>query len=227
MHTHCRAPAVAALTTGRSLAIAFLMFTAAAAARADVVWSEGVQGDLSNDRLNPTLITLSLGANSISATSVFGDREYFTFALAPGQQLTAINHVSYDGLDETAFIAVQNGSVFTEPPTGTVVGNLLGWAHFGTILGTVGTDILDDMGTGIGAIGFTPPLPDGPYAFWMQQTGENASTYQFDFIVVPATSGLTCAVVPALICPHKPATPRLTPSVVVKPPWARHGRSAL
>ena len=48
---------------------------------------------------------------------------------------------------------------------------------------------------GPGAIGFTPPLPAGDYTFWMQQTGANSATYQFDFIVTPepATAGLLFA----------------------------------
>ena len=161
------AGAVAALAYGQSFV------------RADVAWNEGVHGDLSNDRLNPTVITVGLGVNSILATSVSGDREYFTMTLAPGWKLEQIFLASYASVDLTAFIGVQNGTVFTEPPTGTNVANLLGWAHFGPGVNTVGTDILDNMGVGNGAIGFTPPLPAGSYTFWSQQTGTNAATYRF------------------------------------------------
>ena len=63
--------------------------------------------------------------------------------------------------------------------------NLLGWSHFGPGNGTVGTDILDNIGAGAGAMGFVPPLPAGDYTFLIQQTGGSASDYTFQFSVVP------------------------------------------
>lgn len=167
-----------------------LVLAASSIATGDVLWDESINGDLSGDRLNPTPFVLTLGTHSIIATSIAGDREYFTMAMAAGLQLDMINLVSYVGNDPLAFIAVQQGTVFTEPPTGTVTANLLGWTHFGTGNATLGTDILDNMGAGAGAIGFTPPLPSGDHTFWSQQTGANSVTYQLDFVVTPAPSTL-------------------------------------
>ena len=47
----------------------------------------------------------------------------------------------------------------------------------------VGTDILDDLGNGSGAIGFTPPLPSGDYSFWIQQTADLQVDYSLQFNV--------------------------------------------
>lgn len=169
-----------------ALAVSVIAIALSAPASADVFHDESVDGDLSNDGLAPTAFALTLGKNSLLATSVQGDREYVALTIPVGMSLSKIILVSYDGLDETAFIGVQAGAQFTEPPTGTDVANLLGWTHFGTGMGNVGLDILPDIGGGPGAIGFTPPLGEGTYTFWIQQTGTSPATYQFDFVVVPA-----------------------------------------
>jgi hypothetical protein len=179
---------------------------------------ESVDGDLSGDRLAPTSIDLDLGSNVITATSVAGDREYYVVTVENGTRLAAVVLVSYVSPDPISFIAVQNGTTFTQPPTGTDVSQLLGWTHFGP--GHVGTTILDDIGTGAGAMGFVPPLGPGDYTFWSQQTGPNATTYALDFQVVagsqvPALSGvglalLSCAALAliALVLWRRHAVPR-------------------
>ncbi len=179
--------------------LALLGLSYASVAGADN-YDEGIDGDLSNARLAPTVISLDPGSNSITATSVAGDPEYYTVNVPPGFQLSPVTLVSYVSLDAVAFVGLQNGTTFTEPATGTDVTQLLGWLHFGP--GLVGTDILDNIGAGIGAIGFTGPLPAGDYTFWSQQTGANATTYTFDLVlsaapIVPTLSGgftlLLCA----------------------------------
>lgn len=152
---------------------------------AGITYTESIDGDLSDDRLDPTDLNFSLGVNSITATSVQGDREYVHVVIPLGLDLSAVTLISYTGVDDTAFIGVQAGSVFTEPASGTNVANLLGWSHFGPGVGNVGLDILGDIGAGPGAIGFTPPLPAGDYTFWMQQTGTAQATYTFEFMVTP------------------------------------------
>lgn len=174
-------------------ACAVLTFSVQASAA--VIWNEAVHGDLSGDPFNPTAVNLSLGSNSLLATSVSGDREYIRMTIPAGMQLVAILHAGWVSDDPIAFIAVQSGPVMTEPPTGTNPANLLGWTHFG--VATFGQDILPAVGAGPMAIGFTPPLPAGTYTFWIQQTGPLASTYELDFQVVPvpgsaAMVGLGC-----------------------------------
>src|SRR5262245_5831148 len=128
-----------------SLSGAFLLVLALASnAAAAILYDEGVSGPLSNNRLAPTALVAALGTNSVIATSQAGDREYWSITLAAGTQLSAINLVSYSGTD-IAFIAVQSGTTFTEPPTGTNVANLLGYTHFGPGAGGATGDILDNM----------------------------------------------------------------------------------
>jgi len=166
----------------------------ACAAHADVLHDESIHGDLSGDRFNPTALLPSLGDNSIIGETVRGDLEYFTVHIAAGRALGAIFVDGFTSTDDLAFIAVQEGTTFTEPPESPDVTNLLGWWHLG--IGDLGTDILDDIGTGDGAIGFIPPLPAGDYTFWLQQTGMEPVGYDLNFVVIPApASGLALAAI--------------------------------
>jgi hypothetical protein len=58
-----------------------------------------------------------------------------------------------------------------------------GYTHFSS--GTVGTDRFPDMETAAGAQGFTAPLGPGTYTFLIQQTGTAATSYGFNFNVIP------------------------------------------
>ena len=148
-------------------------------------------GDLSNNPLAPTPITLTVGNNVITgstgqANSVI-DRDYFTFTLAPGQQLTAIQVLegttSLSGPNPSAplsFIGLQAGSTVTDPAA-PVVGALLGYTHYGPSL--IGTDILDNIAAGPGAQGFTPPLGAGTYSVWIQEANVGTAHYVFNFVV--------------------------------------------
>jgi hypothetical protein len=153
-------------------------------------YDEGIDGDLSGNRLAPTSVSLDPGTNTITATSVSGDLEYFTVTVPVGFELSALTLASYVSLDALAFIGVQSGTTFTEPATGTDVSQLLGWTHFGSGNSTVGTDILDDIGAGFGAIGFTGALGAGDYTFWSQQTGVNSSTYALELEITAAVAAV-------------------------------------
>lgn len=169
-------------------------------AKAIVLHDESVNGDLSGDRLNPASFVLTVGTNSILATSLQGDIEYVHFSLPAGLSLTQVIPVNYVSSDGTAFIGVQAGTQFTEPPATANVANILGYTHFGTGPGNVGQNILPDIGTGAGAIGFTPPLTGSDYTFWIQQTSSsNPTTYQFDFVVVPEPAAMMGLVPLALL----------------------------
>ena len=151
-------------------------------------YDESVDGDLSGDGLNPTVLDAGVGVNTLTGSISPDDLDYLTFNIAAGLQLDAIMLVSFS-TDDVGFIGVMNGATFTEPPSDPDVANLLGWVHFGPDL--VGTDILDDMGLGDGAIGFTPPLPSGDYSFWIQQLN-NDTDYELQFVVsaVPLPAAL-------------------------------------
>jgi hypothetical protein len=152
-------------------------------------YNETVNGDLSNNRLAPTHLTASLGSNTLTATSSGSpiDREYVRITLPLGTQLDSITLTAFTSLDDVAFIAVQAGTTITVLPSISDPAPLLGYAHFGTggLAGpaVVGTNILDDIGSGPGSITFTPPLVAGEYTWWIQQTQAQAVTYTLDFAV--------------------------------------------
>jgi hypothetical protein len=138
--------------------------------------------DLSGNRLAPTALVLQVGSNLISGSTVAGDLDYLTVSI-PGP-LASILLAQYSTfLNSTSFIAVQSGTTFTVPATTTDPSELLGWMHFGAT--SVGTDVLDDIGNGLGAIGFDGPLQAGSYTFWIQELGPYDAFYRFDFVVVP------------------------------------------
>jgi D-alanyl-D-alanine carboxypeptidase len=151
-----------------------------------MMYNEAVNGDISGDPSAPLVLELQKGTNSLTATSVRGDREYVTLKIPEGFQLDSLVLADYESTDDIAFAAVQKGSVFTEPFRGTNVANLLGYSHFG--LNQTGTNILDDLSQGEGAIGFNGALPSGEYTFWLQQTGATA-TYTLEFNLTPGSGG--------------------------------------
>jgi hypothetical protein len=169
-----------------ALAAALLALPSAAAAFS---YSEAVDGDLSGNRRSPTSLTAAPGSNLLTVQAIQNDLDYVRVAVPAGSVLGSILLVSFTSTDDLAFIAVQAAILFTEPPIGTDVSRLLGWTHFGVgpAAGgaTPGTDILDDLGRGAGAIGFMPPLASGTYTFWMQQTQLAPSSWTLDFQVVP------------------------------------------
>jgi hypothetical protein len=184
----------------RSLVSFCLPFLALAPlASAQVAWDEGVNGDLSNDPLMPSSVALAVGTSSLFATTGGNDREDFlTITVPDGAQLAQLNLVAYASDDTTAFLGLQAGSTITVDIANPNPADLLGWSHFGTGPNNVGTDILDDVGAGAGAIGFTPPLPSGTYTLWLQQGGL-PTTYQFDFVVVPTPGSLALLGVAGLV----------------------------
>lgn len=153
---------------------------------AAVLWAESISGDLSDDRLNPTAFTASLGSNTISGTSVSandpfdGDRDYYSITIPTGMELYEIRLDAYVSDDFALFTGITTGSTFNVDPENIVISNLLGYWVGGTF--NIGQNILPDMGTAFGATGFTGPLQAGTYSFWTQQTGDT-SDYTFDYKV--------------------------------------------
>jgi len=151
---------------------------------------EAVDGDLSDDWLNPTSITLVNGSNVISATSTAGDVEYFTITIPAGGTLNAINLTAFNS-PGVAFLALQAGSTFSGPPSDFASpAALLGFNHLGLPL----EDKLPILAASSaqGALGFSAPLPAGTYTFWAQETATgSSSSYTLDFVTtIPPTAGV-------------------------------------
>jgi hypothetical protein len=168
-------------------------------ARADVVYDEGTDGDLSGDYLNPTSVNLSPGSNLVISSSGENDLgntdiDMLLINIPAGKELTHLILTDYSGDSSIAFLGLQAGSAFTFNPETDgfdCIGACLGWSHFGpgTADGTlVGDNMLPSIG--MNGIGFTPPLTGSQYTFWIQENGEGA-TYTLNFVVPePATFGL-------------------------------------
>jgi len=135
-------------------------------------YDEAIDGDLSDDPLNPTVISVSDGSNIVCASSISGDIEFFTITVPPGATLDEIVLTSFVS-PGVAFLAMQAGSVF-DPNTG--IPGFLGWTHLGAVSGPQFAELNSN-----GGIGFTAPLGPGDYSFWTQETSNTASDYCLDF----------------------------------------------
>jgi hypothetical protein len=167
--------------------------TLAAQSAAAVLHNESVNGDITGDRFNPLAFVLSPGSNTITATSVAGDREYVRLTVPAGMTLSGVVVDAFSGGVNVSFIGVQQGNTMTVDPLAPSAATLLGYAHFGA--GNIGSNILPDIAAGPGSIGFTPPLNAANYTFWIQETSTTASTYTLDFVVVPGPGMAGAAVV--------------------------------
>lgn len=134
---------------------------------------EAVDGDLSGDPQNPTVIQIVDGSNVVCASSIAGDVEFFTITVPPGATLDEIVLTSFVS-PSVAFLAFQAGTV-ADPSVG--VPGLLGWTHLGQVSGAQLAELNSN-----GGIGFTIPLGPGDYTFWSQETSSVApSDYCLDF----------------------------------------------
>lgn len=136
-------------------------------------YDEAVDGDLSDDPQNPTMIQVADGSNIVCASSIAGDVEFFTITVPAGGTLDEIVLTSFNSVG-VGFLAMQSGSVF-DPSLG--IAGMLGWTHLGQVSGAQ----LAGMNAN-GGIGFTIPLGPGDYSFWSQETSpDNATDYCLDF----------------------------------------------
>lgn len=156
------------------------------------MWDEAIDGDLSEDYLNPTQLEVKGVNNHVVFTSIDlpgdPDREYFTFTIDAGYELSAVILDVFNTNPEfnLGFIAIASGSQFPTPPSAPDPAEMLGYALIGTP--DVGNDILQLMGEGSGAQGFTGPLGAGSYSIWAQETSISLDEWDVNFIVteVPA-----------------------------------------
>ena len=141
-------------------------------------WDEGVDGDLSDEELNPTMLDFGIGDNFVSGV-IGGDdfNDAFWFNIAAGEELAAIYVVSYvvsGGNTSTGFnMAIGNSwdGDFNNP---AVIGSIAMGTSY------VGTNLLDDpLYTG------DNPLGAGDYTVGLRE-GTAGQTYSFNFVVTPA-----------------------------------------
>jgi hypothetical protein len=193
----------------RTIVLLASAFLYASAAYGDTTYNESISGDLSNSGLTPTLLSISFGSNDVFGTtgkSAAGviDRDYFTFTVPQGLELTAITVLPGTGtlgaLGES-FIGIESGPQVTVSTAATDATGLLGWDHYGTE--DIGVNILPLMGTsGLGSTGFSGPLPAGTYSFWVQEASVGTVPYGLEFTVAtpePASWTMLCTGMAALV----------------------------
>lgn len=168
-------------------------------AQAGFSYQESVSGDLSNNRLIPSVLAPTIGSNTLKGT--FGpsavpdvpDLDYVTLTVPTGTVLHQIVLTQASVGGAFSFIGVEQGSQVSVPYTTSDASTLLGWHHFGS--SDVGTDILPSMSGGAGAQGFIPPLGAGSYTFWIMELDQAFShSYGFDFRVAAVPEPSTWAI---------------------------------
>ena len=169
-----------------SLAAIALVITMVSNGYGVTVYSEAVNGDLSNDGLNPTAIGLTAGSNDIIGTTGGGTapntRDYFTVTVPSNLRLVSLVERAGTQAGNVGFLGVQSGVQVTLPPTTTTAAGLLGWIHYGPTASDV--DILPTMGIPAnGSSGFVPPLGPGNYAFWLQDSSPGTFLYDFNIVL--------------------------------------------
>lgn len=180
--------------------LSFVLLTGVARAEGATLWDESANGDLSNNQSVPNAFTLAIGSNAVIGSLGGTDhQDWIALTVPTGMQLSAVVLGAYSSTDLQGFTGVQAGTNFVGNP-GTAA-PYLGYAHFGTgaangalpATNLVGVDILPIMGNttlAIGSQGFTPPLGSGTYTFLIQQTGSAATSYEFDYNVIPEPASL-------------------------------------
>src|SRR3954468_18973510 len=106
---------------------------------AALVYDESSTGDLSNNGLNATFVSLSAGANEIrgstgKGTSTITDRDYFTVSVPVGLQLSSLVVLPGTAVSgDFSFIGLQSGSQLSVSPSTSDATGLLGWRHYSSV----------------------------------------------------------------------------------------------
>jgi hypothetical protein len=160
-------------------------------------WNEATDGDLSDDHLAPTFVSLAVGATTVWGTTGRAgpdapvDRDYFHVTVPAGHLLNAMLLLpGTETLGGGSFLGMMSGAVFSVPPDTQTADGLLGWTVFSG--DNAGTDMLLAMSLpALGSSGFSVPLPAGDYVFWVQETIIGTATYGFEFEIAPVPEAPT------------------------------------
>ena len=169
-----------------------LVVSMCSSAHAVTVYSESVNGDLSNDGLNPTVITVGVGSNVITGTTggatAPNTRDYFTLVIPFNIELISLIEMAGTQAGNVGFLGLQSGPQVTLPINAATANGLLGWIHYAPTAADI--DILPSMGVALnGASDFIPPLGPGTYSFWLQDSSPGTFQYSFNLILaVPEPS---------------------------------------
>jgi len=191
-----------ALVTKISLVSAAACALLAAAPAKATIYNETISGDLSNNPLAPTALTLTPGLNSvIGIVNGFppggtDPQDWVSFTIPTGFVMVSYVNARYNSTDDQGFTGFQFGSSFSGDQFMAI--SYAGYAHFGFAAtnpdgnpvssSTVGVNLLPlmaDPSFAPGASGFTPPLAAGTYTFLIQQGDPVTTGYRFNMTVRP------------------------------------------
>lgn len=167
-------------------AASLVVASGATTARADILYNESGQGDLSNNHLAPTVLAIAPGSSQFFGVMTgpgvndVPDRDYFTITIPAGYVLSSITLDLYESVDFAAFLGVVAGANVPFAPDDALPSDMLGFVLPSS--DQVGSDLLPIMGAA--GIGFAPPLGAGTYTFWAQQL-DDFTEYALTFAVTP------------------------------------------
>ena len=171
----------------KSLLTIVLVLTMFSIAHANTIYSESVNGELSNNGLTPTVIPVNAGSNIISGTT--GNtgvdfRDYFTIFVPQGLELVSLIEMAGTQAGNLGFLGLQSGSQVTLPTNSVTANGLLGWVHYAPAASDI--NILPTMAVPAnGSSGFATPLGSGNYAFWLQDSSTGTFEYSFNVVLTP------------------------------------------
>ncbi len=152
------------------------------------LYNEAISGDLSNNGLAPTALTVGEGSNQVfGTTGNHGsglDRDYFTINVPTGYQIGQLVELAGTQVGaNVSFIGLEAGPQVTVPPNAQSAAGLLGWDHYSP--GTSDIDLLSGISIpSNGSSGFSA-LPSGQYSFWIQDFNSGTFAYAFDIRLTP------------------------------------------
>lgn len=145
---------------------------------------ESIDGELSNDFVDPTPLVMDLGSNLLTGGLAGGesDIDLFRFSVPLGHHLTAIRILGFTGGGGGSFLGLQSGVELSSSPVPSAsFPDPIGYAIISAADAAVDRDVLPTITSGPPFNGVAT-LPTGNYVGWLNETGI-ASTYQIEFVI--------------------------------------------
>jgi hypothetical protein len=165
---------------------ALLSAAALAAPLSAASYVESIDGELSNDFVDPTPLVMDLGSNLLTGGLAGGesDIDLFRFSVPLGHHLTAIRILGFTGGGGGSFLGLQSGVELSSSPVPSAsFPDPIGYAIISASDAAVDRDVLPTITSGPPFNGVAT-LPSGNYVGWLNETGL-ASTYQIEFVIAP------------------------------------------
>lgn len=167
---------------------AFAILSTFVAGGAQALTYDDFTSDLSNDPNAPTALVLGIGTHSISGsvTTPSDTRDYLSFEIGAGEQLTDIILQSYvdgtvGGPGNRGYHALSAGATSAIPGF-TTGDDFLAGAHLDPL--PAGSSLLGQlMASPLNGTGLSGPVGAGIYTYLIQQTGPQVSNYGIQLVV--------------------------------------------